>query len=323
MFQNIIEIVGKPDNLPIAGMLLLIAFFGGWSFCLARRNDRLRQINNKKEEAEPQRQKDVVDVLDVVYPAEEQGLSRKLHCWPYLTRIEFLAAIFVMALLIFWSIKIDAPLEEPANPSITPNPAKAPWYFLGLQDMLVYFDPWIAGVVIPGFIIVGLMAIPYLDTNPKGNGYYTFSERRFPILTFWFGFLILWVFEIVIGTFFRGPGWMWFWPWESWDPHRVVSETNINLNEFFGNITHIQALKSENAGLVIGFLVIASYYLIGSIIPYIILKRRNSQTLLKMGLIRYLLISFLFWTMMALPIKIVLRLLFNIKYVWVTPWFNI
>lgn len=321
MFHNIIQIVGKPDNLPIVGMLVLIAFFGGLSFCLAFRNDRLRRIN--KEEAEPQKQKDVVDMLDVVYPVEEQGLSRKIHCWPYLLRIEFLAAIFIMALLIFWSIKIDAPLEEPANPSITPNPAKAPWYFLGLQDMLVYFDPWIAGVVIPGIIIFGLMAIPYVDTNPKGNGYYTFRDRWFSILTFWFGFLILWVFEIVIGTFFRGPGWMWFWPWEEWDLHRVVSETNINLNEFLGNITHIQALKSENAGFVIGFLMIASYYLIGSIIPYIILKRRNSPTFLKMGIIRYLLISFLFWTMMALPIKIVLRLLFNIKYVWVTPWFNI
>ena len=84
-------------------------------------------------------------------------------------------------LLIVWSLLVDAPLEEPANPTRTPNPSKAPWYFLGLQEMLVFFDPWHAGVVLPSFIIVGLMVIPYIDINPKGNGYYCFKERKFEI----------------------------------------------------------------------------------------------------------------------------------------------
>ena len=108
-------------------------------------------------------------------------------------RIEFLAAIIVTVLLMVWSITLNAPLEEPANPNVTMNPAKAPWYFLGLQEMLVYFDPWMAGVVMPTLIIIGLMVIPYIDANPLGNGYYTYKQRKFAIWSFWFGFLGLWV----------------------------------------------------------------------------------------------------------------------------------
>ena len=107
------------------------------------------------------------------------GIEEKLHTWPFLVRNEFLMSLLVLAVLTIWSLTINAPLEEPSNPTRTPNPSKAPWYFLGLQEMLVFFDPWYAGVVLPSFIIVGLMLVPYLDINPKGNGYYTFKERTF------------------------------------------------------------------------------------------------------------------------------------------------
>jgi len=119
--------------------------------------------------------------------------------------------------------------KEPANPNLTMNPAKAPWYFLGLQEMLVYFDPWIAGVVMPTLIIVGLMVIPYIDTNPLGAGYYTWKQRKFAIGTFLFGFIILWVSMIFIGTFIRGPGWQWFWPGQTWDHNRLIYEVNRDL----------------------------------------------------------------------------------------------
>src|SRR6266446_3668091 len=140
----------------------------------------------------------------------------KVHTWPHLVRAEFLCALFIIVLLIVWSLLVDAPLEEPANPTRTPNPSKAPWYFLGLQEMLVFFDPWHAGVVLPTFIILGLMVIPYLDINPKGNGYYCWKDRKWEILTFILGFHILWVSLIIIGTFVRGPGWNWFWRWVKW-----------------------------------------------------------------------------------------------------------
>src|ERR1051326_521264 len=103
-------------------------------------------------------------------------IDDKIHTWPHLVRGEFLVTIFVIVVLTLWALLLDAPLEEPANPTRTPNPSKAPWYFLGLQEMLVYFDPWHAGVVLPTFIIIGLMVIPFIDINPAGNGYYTYKE---------------------------------------------------------------------------------------------------------------------------------------------------
>ena len=134
-----------------------------------------------------------------------------------------LCMILLTIVMIVWSVVLRAPLEEAANPTSSPNPAKAPWYFLGLQEMLVYFDPWLAGVVLPTLIIVGLMAIPYIDTNPKGNGYYSFRERKWEIGIFLYGFLVLWSFLIITGTFLRGPNWNFFGPYEYWDPEQARS----------------------------------------------------------------------------------------------------
>ncbi len=241
----------------------------------------------------------------------------ELQTWPFLLRKEFLAAIIVMIILMIWSIALDAPLEEPSDPSLTPNPAKAPWYFLGLQEMLVYFDPWIAGVMYPSLIVMGLMVIPYVDMNPKGNGYYTFKERKFAILTFCFGFHVLWILLIIVGVFMRGPGWLWFWPWEVWDSHRIVADTNYDLTQFIG-------IDSKSLlGSIIGGGIISIYFFLGMTVPYILMKTKNSQMLEKLGIIRYSIVAFLFVSMLGLPIKMVLKLVFHLKYIWVTPWFNI
>jgi len=241
----------------------------------------------------------------------------ELQTWPYLLRKEFLAAIIVMIILVIWSIALDAPLEEPSDPSLTPNPAKAPWYFLGLQEMLVYFDPWIAGVVFPSLIVMGLMVIPYVDMNPKGNGYYTFKERKFAILTFCFGFHVLWILLIIVGVFMRGPGWLWFWPWEEWDSHRIVADTNYDLTQFIG-------IDSKSLlGFIIGGGLVSIYFFLGMAVPYLLMKMKNSPILEKLGIIRYSIVAFLFLSMLGLPIKMVLKLVFHLKYIWVTPWFNI
>jgi hypothetical protein len=248
-------------------------------------------------------------------------MTDKVQVWPYLVKVEFLAALFVMVVLTFWSFLLNAPLEEPANPALTPNPSKAPWYFLGLQEILVYFDPWIAGVVIPTLIIIGLAAIPYLDINPKGNGYYTFKERKFAVLTFCFGFLILWVSLIVLGTFFRGPGWNLFFPWEYWDTHRVVALTNVDFTEFFFHIpTRLVDGSLNPMAMGIGSFTIVVWY--GIAVVYYLWKRR-SDLIKQLGPLRYSIAAFLFMTMMALPAKIILRIAFNIKYILVTPFFNI
>ena len=114
---------------------------------------------------------------------------------------------------------VPAPLEPLADPNKTPNPSKAPWYFVGLQELLVYFDPWIAGVVLPTLIIVGLMAIPYIDKSPHGIGEYNYKDRKFAVIVFSLG-TAFWFILIIVGYFFRGPSWQWYWPWESWEIHK-------------------------------------------------------------------------------------------------------
>lgn len=241
----------------------------------------------------------------------------KIHTWPHLVRAEFLCALLVLALLAVWSLAVDAPLEEPANPTRTPNPSKAPWYFLGLQEMLVFFDPWHAGVVLPSLIIVGLMAIPYLDINPSGNGYYCFRPRKWEILTFFLGFHILWISLIVIGTFMRGPGWNWFWPGEVWDPHKVEAMTNVDLHYLVG-------IRSETGAFWFGAAVVGGYFVFGTLAMYgLIARYKGREFLLRWGMPRFLTTAFLFLNMLAVVIKMVLRHALNIKYVWVTPWFNV
>ena len=241
----------------------------------------------------------------------------KIYTWPHLVRMEFLLTIFVMVVLIIWAVVIDAPLEEPANPTRTPNPSKAPWYFLGLQEMLVYFDPWHAGVVLPTLIIVGLMMFPFIDINPKGNGYYTFKDRKYEILTFILGFHVLWVSMIIIGTFFRGPGWNLFWPWQRWDPHKVVALTNVDLPYLFGFRDYLWSS-------VFGGLVVVGYFVVSTLAFYLWIRRvKGKEFLERWGMVRFAITAFLFITMLALPAKMFLRLAFNVKYILVTPWFNI
>ncbi len=166
-------------------------------------------------------------------PPTESLDNEKVLVWPDLVYTELICMIALTAFLLVWGIALQAPLEEPASAVKTPNPSKAPWYFLGLQEMLVYYDPWMAGVLLPSLIIVGLMAIPFLDFNKKGNGYYTIEQRKFSYLVFQFGFLEMWVTLIILGTFFRGPNWNIFGPFEYWDPHKVLALNNVDLSQYF------------------------------------------------------------------------------------------
>lgn len=241
----------------------------------------------------------------------------KVHTWPHLVRAEFLCTLFIVILLVVWSLLVDAPLEEPANPTRTPNPSKAPWYFLGLQEMLVFFDPWHAGVMLPSLIIVGLMVIPYIDINPHGNGYYTFESRKFEILTFILGFHILWISLIIIGTFLRGPGWNWFWPWQKWDAHKVEAMTNVDLPYLIG-------FRDYWAQFAVGAVLVVGYFVVGTVGMYWwIVWYKGRDFMQRWGMPRFMTTSFLFLNMMAVVIKMLLRHAFNIKYILVTPYLNI
>jgi len=133
----------------------------------------------------------------------------KVNTWPHLMLPEFISLMVMMAFLILLSTILQAPLLEEANPNITPNPAKAPWYFLGLQEALSYWDPQIAGVMIPLVIgLLGFAAIPYIDRNKENNP----SKRKYAIMMYTF-FLAGAGTLTIIGVLFRGPGWNWTYPW--------------------------------------------------------------------------------------------------------------
>ena len=302
------EIASAPDNVPIVALIPLLAFYIYLGVKQARANDQLiEQLETDPALAKTHHRK--------AWPFRS-GWQKEIHVWPFLLRVEFLAAIIVTIILMVWSITLNAPLEEPSNPNVTMNPAKAPWYFLGLQEMLVYFDPWIAGVVMPTLIIVGLIIIPYIDTNPLGAGYYTIKQRKFALATFGFGFLLLWVAMIIIGTFIRGPGWQWFWPGQTWDHSRLIYEVNRDLPDIFG-------ITSNLGKAVFGAVVVGGYFAAGGLALTLFYRRFASKDFQRMSILQYALMAGFLLMMVALPIKMLFRLLFHIKYVWITPWFNI
>jgi len=294
----------KPDNVPISFMFWLVIFFTWLAMKKAVANDE------RVAEGRP------------VYEAEEEE-EEKVFVWPDLVYTEMLCLLLISILLVVWSIMIPAPLEEPANPQLTPNPSKAPWYFLGLQEILVYFDPWLAGVVIPTFIIIGLVAIPYIDPNPKGNGYYTFAERRHEIPIFLFGFLILWVLLVFQGTFLRGPNWNFYGPYEYWDVHKVLPLTNVNLSEFiWARLLGVGMPGNWFIREIFGILLLLAYFIA---LPVYLAKTWWKKYYTKMGLIPYVIGSQLMLWMMLVPIKMYLRWTLNLKYFVAIPefFFNI
>jgi len=132
----------------------------------------------------------------------------KVHVWPHLLAVEFVAALVVQAFLFVFSIFVNAPLLALANPNQTPNPSKAPWYFLGLQELLTMFHPMVAGVTIPGIALFALILAPYLDRNPSNAP----EDSKFAI-ALQTVHLMFWAVLVIIGVFFRGPGFNFIFPW--------------------------------------------------------------------------------------------------------------
>jgi menaquinol-cytochrome c reductase cytochrome b/c subunit len=132
----------------------------------------------------------------------------KVHTWPHLLAAEFVAALACLAFTFLFSIWVNAPLLRLANPNQTPNPSKAPWYFLGLQELLTMFHPMVAGVTIPGVGLIVLILAPYIDKNPSNKP----EDRKFAtsLMTV---HLMFWAVLVIIGSFFRGPGFNFTLPW--------------------------------------------------------------------------------------------------------------
>ena len=294
---NFNKVATLPDNVPIVGMIFLVGFFFWYAMHHAYENDRR-----------------IAAGLPTV---EGQDSAQKVFSWPDLVYVELICLVVVMAVMIVWSIYLKAPLEEPANPTDSPNPAKAPWYFLGLQEMLVYYDPWLAGVVLPSLIIVGLMAIPYIDVNPKGNGYYTFKERKWEISIFLLGFLIFWIVLIFLGTFLRGPNWNFFGPYEYWDPNKLEPLNNINVSELFWvKLLHTGLPSFWAIREVVGLAFMGVYTFV---LPVVLAKTLFRRFYEKMGPARYYVGCLLLLIMLLMPIKMFLRWTVNLKYVVAIP----
>jgi hypothetical protein len=300
--DNFRLIVAKEDNVPITMLILSVAFFTWLAMRKAVINDeRIAKGELPVEAAE----------------------GEKVLVWPDLVYTELIAMIVVTFALVIWAVVLKAPLEQPATSAKAPNPSKAPWYFLGLQEMLVYYDPWMAGIVLPLMIINGLVAIPYIDFNPKGNGYFSFTERKFAITTFLLGFIVMWVTLIVLGTFLRGPNWNFFGPYEYWDTHKVLPLNNVNLSDYFWISTCGITLPENWFIRELPGIVVVILYLF--VIPPILARTIMRDFFVRMGFIRFMLLVNLLQLMAALPLKMLLRWSINLKYVVYIPefFFNI
>jgi len=312
---NYLLILAKPDNVPITLMLLTTGFCLWVAFRQAALND---------------------EALEAGKPLPFSDREDKVLVWPDLVYTEMICLILATAFLVVWAIVFRAPLEAPANPAGPPNPSKAPWYFLGLQEMLVYYDPWMAGVLLPGMIVTGLIGMPYMDTNPKGNGYYTVKQRPFALTTWLFGFIVLWVVLIVYGTFLRGPNWNFYGPYQYWDAHIQVPLTNVNLSEYMwnwwlGKASPANPIQREilgivlTAGWVFGLPAIMMWSpafvrkipIVGAPLQYF------RRMYLQMGFFRFAFMAIHFVVMAMLPLKMGLRWLFNLKYFIYLPEFNL
>jgi quinol-cytochrome oxidoreductase complex cytochrome b subunit len=186
---NFRSIVAKPDNVPITIMVISVMLCIWIGFRRAALNDSR---------------------LAAGLPLLEEDKDDKVLVWPDLVYTELICLVLATAGLIVWGIIAKAPLEQPANPGYAPNPAKAPWYFLGLQELLTMFHPMVAGVMLPGLGLVGLILAPYTDRNPSHKP----EDRKFAISTFTI-FIMSWAVLVMIGSFFRGPGQNFVFPWNA------------------------------------------------------------------------------------------------------------
>lgn len=298
--SNFFAIIKTPDNIPIIILLVSVGFFTWFSLHKAAINDTRIEAGLCPIEATPEERE-------------------KVWSWPNLVYTELFSMIACTAFLVVWGIIFKAPLEESANPTWAPNPAKAPWYFLGLQEMLVYFDPWMAGVVLPGLIVAGLIAVPYIDTNPKGNGYFTYKERKMAIAAYLYGWLVLWVYLIIVGVFFRGPNWTFYGPFEFWDFHKVVASFNINLSEIIWiKMLGVGLPKNLVVREIFGIIISLAYIIV--IPPWAAKATKAGRKFFQeLGATRYYIFMFLVLMMTSLPIKMLLRWLFSLKYIVALP----
>lgn len=294
------RLILAPDHMAVVFLIVLTCFFSwlGLRFSAAN-DDRIGQGRKPREATAPE--------------------QTKVFVWPDLVYIELIAMLVMTCVLGIWSLAAQAPLEAPADTSWTPNPAKAPWYFVGLQELLVYFEPWFAGVFLPLVIIFSLCLMPYLPHQDNKSGYYSMKGRRFSLAVILAGFG-LWLLLIVIGTFFRGPDWRLYGLYESRLVRRFDELHTEPLSIMFwrglfgpdvvssqGNLISSVPVVRELPGLfIIGVLFL--------VIPYVAKRTFGRGMAARLGGPGYWTVAILLATMALIPTKMYANWLFNINY---------
>lgn len=239
-----------------------------------------------------------------------------LSTWPHLLRLELLAALVTLLALTWWALGYELPLGPRADPQVTPAVAKAPWFFIGIQEMLQYFDAWLAGVVLPLLSVVGLCALPYLDVSDAGSGRYTWRRRPLALAVV-VVLLLIWLVPALVGQLWRNENWELAAAWRTIPP------------------TALQPAPLEGARLSLaGALGLdgALEHLVGAVAclgPFIALALLGPRLLRGRGRLEELGRGRVFWAgafvlvMLGVLVKVSLHAAAGVHYLWVTPWFRI
>jgi len=294
------RLILAPDHMAVVFLIALTCFLSWLGLRFSVANDTRLDLGRKPREATRPEQ---VKVL----------------VWPDLVYIELIAMLVMTGILGIWSLAAQAPLEAPADTSWTPNPAKAPWYFVGLQELLVYFEPWFAGVFLPSIIIFSLCLIPYFRRQDNTSGYYSMKGRRFSMAVILAGFG-LWILLIVIGTFFRGPDWRLYGLYESRLVRRFDELQTEPLSVMFWRTLLGPDNVSFRSNLIAavpfvrelpGLFIVGVLFLV---IPYVAKRTFGRGMAARLGGPGYWTVSILLATMALIPTKMYANWLFNINY---------
>lgn len=160
----------------------------------------------------------IIEARGISYGESGNDKEESPVTWRYIMTREASKFLLILAILLVLAILFNAPLEEPANPMVTPDPVKAPWFFVGLQELLSWGFPFFTGVVVPGLAVLALALVPYIDHGHEGVGVWFHPSRRLWNILFTAAVTIL-IGLIIVGEFMRGPGWVLYWPWQHWPLH--------------------------------------------------------------------------------------------------------
>jgi hypothetical protein len=222
--------------------------------------------------------------------------------WPYLVRLELIAALVALLLVSWWAIALPAALGPPANPAVTPAVTKAPWFFVGVQEMLHYFDAWLAGVVLPLLLVAALCALPYLDRS---------GGRRVPLLV-GAALVALWLTPMVIGLLLRGEQWALQPAWRPSTPDELQPRTLLSLADRL-------RLGPLGGQLLGGGVVLGPWALLVALW----LPLRCRPWARRAGLGSYLLVGGVGIVLVGVALKVLLVGVADVRYLWITPWFRI